>query len=347
MTRQFLIFFFCLNISTLFGQTKVSVKIDPRFEAISIFHTLATADSFEKKDQPTPSIYYKDLKEYFKIYKNNPALEWYRKLNQWDGYDIASFGIYLSNGFPFKIENSVETNYIKSATQSVFLNKFNTFYKTAHVEKFITQHRPFYNQVCKYAEDSILRSNILNDVKSFFGNSKNAEFIIYLDLLNNQGNNAIILKNKKFKGQRIQRLAYLSDTTDNLTDANPVVFNPYLNVVAHECSHFYVNDFIPNFKNRLFKIRNIFLETSKGEKLEEKEWVNELDELLVRVCVAKILEIKFGNQAGTDEINMQAKYYKLAKDLYNYFDIFIGDRKKYKTLKDFYPKILEFLESKS
>ena len=66
-------------------------------------------------------------------------------------------------------------------------------------------------------------------------------------------------------------------------------FIPLSNVVIHEISHLFVNDFIPKNKERLSIKKKLFLITSKNEVLKENEWENELDELIVRVCVSKIL----------------------------------------------------------
>ncbi|RZK63458.1 MAG: hypothetical protein EOO92_28770, partial [Pedobacter sp.] len=56
-------------ISTLsYGQKIFSVKTDNRVEALSIFFTLATADTLNTK--PTPSTYYRDVKAYFERYKD-------------------------------------------------------------------------------------------------------------------------------------------------------------------------------------------------------------------------------------------------------------------------------------
>lgn len=334
---------FIIYLQYTYGQRNFSVRIEPRMEAVSIFYTLATSDTLDIK--PSPSTYYRDFKKYFKECKNHMSMEWYRKLDKWDGYDIASLGLFLTHGYPFSLEMKPHNDYIRSAPVDTFLFYFNKFYKDCDVKKFITEHQADDSLICKNAEDTIAKSKILNYVKSFFGAAQEGSFIIYLDLLNNIGNNAIPISGTK---DRISRLAYLSDSSQHLTDDSPVVFIPHLNVISHECSHIYLNDFIPKYKERLYKIRNHFLKTTSGKILNENEWENELDELLVRVCVAKIMEIKFGQMAGMEEINNQSIHFRWAKPLYAFLgNYYCNDRKKYETFSDFYPELLNFLETKT
>ncbi|ATL49085.1 hypothetical protein COR50_18980 [Chitinophaga caeni] len=337
----------CLTIALLmaragYTQAKFTVNVDSRFEAISIFYTLATQDTLETK--PTPSRYYRDFMQYFQDCKLHPALNWYRNLDSWDGYDIASLGIFLSKKAPFALIEPLERNYIRSSHLDTFLNRLNRFYKDCNVSAFIEQHQPLYREVCKAAEDTIRKSGILQDLERFYGSHQQAEFRIYLDLLNNLGNNAIVLNNPKYRGVRISRLAYLSEDTDSLTNESPVVFKPYINVVAHECSHVYLESFITTYHDRVYAIRKLFLETSNGKTLEEDEWENEADELVVRVAVACILKLKYGTEAGRKEIENQSFHFKWAKKLYQFFDQYITQRSRYKTIEDFYPEIIKWME---
>ncbi|WP_339918096.1 DUF4932 domain-containing protein [Yeosuana marina] len=344
MKLKFILFaLFITLFNTLRAQDNLNVKVDHRMEALSIFYTLATVDTMDIK--PTPSNYYKDFKTFFERYKNHKSLNWYRNLNQWDGYDIASLGVFLSNKYPFEIEIKLEKNYIISSSKDTFLYHFNKFYKDCKVKKFIRKHKKMYASVCERAKNSIEESGILKEIQTFYGKSTDSKFVIYLDLLNNMGNNAISSNDIKFKGNRMFRLAYLNDESKNLTDESPIVFTPYLNVVTHEISHLYVQDFLQVNVKGLSEIKNLFLTASKGEKLDKSQWKNELDELIVRVCTAKILEQKFGKEEGLKEIDNQSRYYRLAKPLYGFFETYSLNRNNYKTIKDFYPKILEYLKN--
>jgi hypothetical protein len=325
-----------------YAQPLFKVKIDPRFEAISLFYTLSTVDTLNIK--PTPSTYYRDVKNHFASCRLNASLEWYRKLDKWDNFDVASFGIYLSEKYPFKVTRKIETNYIRSAPVDTFLHHLNQFYKDCGVNAFLVSHQREYDRIVAQAQDTIAKSKILEDVIAFFGQPQSGEFVIYLDLLNNLGSNALSLTGLDFQAKRLYRLAYHSDSTANLTNRDPVVFNPYLNVVAHECSHSFVNDFIPRYEQRLHNIRNLFLTTTKGTVLPESEWKNELDELIVRVCVAKVLENRDGKDAGLAEISNQARHFRLAQALYGFFDQYVLHRDRYKTLEQFYPELIAYLE---
>jgi hypothetical protein len=334
---SFLCFYLCS-----FGQTSFKVKIDPRFEAISLFYTLATADTLDIK--PTPSTYYQDVKKHFASCKLNSSLEWYRKLDKWDGFDVASFGIYLSEKYPFQVIRNIETNYIKSTEIDTFLYHLNYFYKECKVNAFLVNHKEEYARIVAHAQDTITKSKILEDVSAFYGQPQSGEFVMYLDLLNNLGSNALTLTSSEFKCKRLNRIAYHSDNSAHLTDQDPITFNPYLNVVAHECSHTFVGDFIPKYEQRLYPIRSLFLTTTKGNVLPDSEWKNELDELIVRVCVAKVLEKRNGKDAGLAEISNQAKHYKLAQPLYDFFNQYVMHRDHYETLEQFYPELIAFLE---
>jgi len=312
------LFFLCFNLSS-FAQNAFKVKIDPRMEAVSLFYTLATADTLDIK--PTPSTYYAAVKRYFAACQLHPSLNWYRKLDKWDGFDVASLGIYLSD-YPFRLNRKLETSYVKSAPVDTFLLHLNKFYQECKVKDFLIQNKGEYQRIIAHAQDTIVKSKILEDVSNFFGHPQTGEFIIYLDLLNNLGSNAIPNTDPEFKGKRLNRIAFISDSSAHLTDQDPVIFNPYLNVVAHETSHNFVGDFIPSYEQRLYAIRSLFLTTAKGKILNDSEWKNELDELIVRVCVAKIRKKQLEALLKAVEFNKEL----LNNSTTNYTDVLTAEQ---------------------
>ncbi|WP_183906796.1 DUF4932 domain-containing protein [Rufibacter immobilis] len=328
--------------NALHAKNGLTVEIDHRMEALSIFYTLATADTFDIK--PTPSTYYKDLQEYFAPFKDHRSLNWYRNLKSWDGYDIASLGLFLSDRHPLKVKVQPEGHYIVSSPVDTFLYHFNNFYKECKVGEFIRRHGDLYRSICESAKGTIDTSGILGDIQAFYGKTSPGEFAVYLDLLNNMGNNAIPSDSKKFKGKRMFRLAYLNDKAKSLTNDDAVAFTPQLNIITQEISHLFLQSFIPSYRQELFTIRNLFLTTSKGETLKESQWENEADELIVRVCTAKILEQKFGKEKGSKEIENQSRHFRLAKPMYAFFDTYTSNRNEFKTFADFYPNLLRYLE---
>lgn len=328
--------------SFAFSQKNVNVKIDPRIEAITIFYTLATRDTLDEK--PTPSTYYKDFDNYFDKYKDHKSLNWYRNLDSWDGYDLSSIGLYLSDQYPFKLKIPYNGKQLRSSDINVFLEKFNDFYKDCKVDTFLKAHKVEYSNVTKSAQDAINESGILNAVNQFYNRPSNGEVIIFVDILNNLGNNAIPIEDKRFKGMKMFKLAYLKNEDNSQTNETHVKFVPLSNVVIHEISHLFVNDFIPLYKERLMKKRNLFLTTAKNEKLKETEWENELDELIVRVCVSKILGEKYGAEAEAKEVENQSKHFKYFKEFNLFFNNYTQNRDKYENISQFYPKIIEFIE---
>lgn len=343
MSRTFFIILFFTIFNQLFAQKSVRVKIDNRIEAISIFYTLATQDTLERK--PTPSKYLYDFNNYFENYKNHKSLNWYRNLNNWDGFDLSTIGLFLNNEYPYKLEIPYAGTQLKSSDMTTFLTNFNEFYKDCAVENFIKTHKREYSKITTFAKESIIKSDVLNDVKKFYNKPSNGEIIIFADILNNLGNNAIEINDKKFTGKKIFKLAYLQDENIIQTNKTKVKFIPLSNVVMHELSHLFVNDFIPKYEERLRIKKDLFLITSKDEVLNEKEWKNELDELIVRVCVSKILGKKFGAERELKEVENQSKHYKYFKELNKFFNNYTENRDKYKNIIEFYPQILKFIEN--
>jgi hypothetical protein len=113
MKNIFFIVLYLLSFNQSFCQKNITVKIDNRIEAITIFYTLATRDTLDVK--PTPSKYYKDFNVYFEKYKNHKSLNWYRNLENWDAYDLSSIGLYLSKKYPFKLEIPYNGTQLKSS----------------------------------------------------------------------------------------------------------------------------------------------------------------------------------------------------------------------------------------
>lgn len=341
--HKFLLLLLIITASgSSYGQKNVRVEIDPRIEAITIFYTLATIDTFDRK--PTPSIYYKDFDTYFKPYKNHPSLTWYRNLARWDAYDLSSIGLYLSDSYPFQMELPYTGSQLQSADMTTFLSKFNSFYKEANIKDFIKSHKKEYARITDYTQKAILKSGLLQDVERFYNRPSDGKMVIYVDALNNQGSNAITIDHKKFVGQKIFKLGYIASDSLVTTNESPVTFMPFSNVLVHEVSHLYVSDFIPRYKDRLLKIKDVFLTTAKGKTLPESEWENELDELIVRVCVAKVLGIKYGVAAEAKEVENQSKHFKDFKAFHAFFDTYASNRARYKNITEFYPEMVRFFE---
>ena len=343
MCKQFCVILLFFVFNQLFSQKNVSVKIDKSIEAISIFYTLATKDTLERK--PTPSTYFKDFNNYFENYKNHKSINWYKNLNNWDGFDLSTIGLFLSNKYPFTVELPHGETYLKSSNMTTFLYNFNEFYKDCKVQNFIKTHKREYSKIATFAKESIIASEVLNDAKNFYNKLSTQKIIIFVDILNNLGNNAIEIHSKTYIKKKIFKLAYLQSENLIQTNNTDVQFVPLPNVVFHELSHLFVNDFVPKYNKRLSIVKKMFLITSKNEMLDEKEWQNELEELLVRVCVSKILGKKYGAERELKEVEIQSKHFKYFKGLNEFFNNYTENRVKYKTITDFYPEIIKFIEN--
>lgn len=319
----------------------MEVRVDTRVEAISIFFTLATRDSVQAV--PTPSTYYHDFNQYFEEYKNHPSVVWYRNLNHYDGWDISSIGLYMSNKAHFWLNIPYSAHYLHTADIATFLTKFNAFYKDCKVENFIKLHEGAYKKMAEFTKNSILESGILNVVQEFYQKQVPGKLVVLVEPLNNLGNNTI--SDEKLNNVRFIKLAYLTDKKATQHNEAEVKFAPLPNVIAHEVSHLYLKDFISMNKERLSKKKALFLTTAKNEVLKETEWENELDELMVRVCVTKILRIKYGLDREAQEITNQSRHFKYFKELSTFFDYYIQNQNKYKSIKAFYPEVISFIEA--
>ena len=333
-----LLFIFLINLS--FAQ--VEVKVDNRIEAVSIFYAMAIGrDSLDVK--PTPSVYLNDFDTFFKPYKNHKSLNWYRNLEKWDALDVSTIGLYLTETYPFKLKIPYEGHYLQSSKIEDFIIHLNSFYKDCKVSKFINRHQKLYKKTSRFVLDTIIKSDVLKETQKFFKTKTNDKFIIYIDLLNNHTNNAIEIN--EYKNCRQFKLAYLSKENPNSVNEKNIKFVPAFNVVIHECSHLYVSDFISSNYNRLNNIKNKFLKKPNGKILPENRWQDELDEMLVRVCVAKILGNKYGQESEKYEIDNQSKGYIHFKDLHQFITKKIEENLNYNSFKDFYPEIISFLEN--
>lgn len=339
MKNLFLLLFVFLSNLTF---AQVEVKVDNRIEAVSIFYAMAIGrDSLNIK--PTPSIYLKDFDAYFKPYKNHKSLNWYRNLEKWDAPDVSTLGLYLTENYPFKLKIPYDEHYLQSSKVEDYITHLNSFYKDCKVSKFINRHQKLYKKTSLFALDTIIKSDVLKETQKFFKTETNDKFIIYIDLLNNHTSNSIEIK--EYKNCRQFKLAYLSSGNPNSENKNSIKFVPAFNVVIHECSHLYVSDFIVANYNRLYNIKNKFLTKPNGKILPENNWQDELDEMLVRVCVAKILGKKYGVEREQSEIENQSRGYLHFKDLHLFITEKIEENPNYNSFKDFYPNIVLYLEN--
>jgi len=339
MKNLFLLLFVFLSNLTF---AQVEVKVDNRIEAVSIFYAMAIGrDSLDIK--PTPSIYLKDFDAYFKPYKNHKSLNWYRNLEKWVAPDVSTLGLYLTENYPFKLKIPYTEHYLQSSKVEDYITHLNSFYKDCKVSKFINGHQKLYKKTSLFVLDTIIKSDVLKETQKFFKTETNDKFIIYIDLLNNHTSNSIEIK--EYKNCRQFKLAYLSSENSNSANEESIKFVPAFNVVIHECSHLFVSDFISSNYNRLYNIKNKFLIKTNGKILTESRWQDELDEMLVRVCVAKILGNKYGSESEQSEIENQSRGYLHFKGLHQFITEKIEKNPNYNSFKDFYPDLVLFLEN--
>jgi len=301
----------------LLSQAPIEVKVDRRIELLRIVWNLAFEKKLPKDVKPTPSLYHDEVKAYFKKYKKHQAVKLLKDAWIFD-YSFPRVGVALDDTYQLTDTariSSWEERYGPAVIRNI-LSAIEQFAQASNYNTFFEQRKTMYRQMVSTFEKDINQKTWLKDVCQLFGCPNLKKVIIYFEPLNNCGNYEI--SNTNSNTPEIG-LAYLSDDPTQLKKEarKPVVFileNWIQRVFYHELCHYFTSALTYSSKENLQEHWQCFYEQAGQE--ESSNWINHVDETIVRAYVAYLFAESIDEKEGQAEVDRQKRNYFRVDQLY-------------------------------
>ena len=346
--KKAILFTLCIVLSiTIRAQEKLTVNVHPGVELFTIVQLLA--DQFS---DPNPSIYSKEVMDYFGKYKDHPAVTKVKNFKKvfsdltelgWTMTDFPNIKIYEPTGElnwykHYGRENVLE--YLKLCKDFANDTKFWTFYQ-AHAKQYEAWGMNIKNQ--------ILKSGVIEQLKDFYGLNADAKWYICIDPLNSWGSHAITTKdiNPQFSNVVVYNTGYFN--TKSTIENEPVFeYKGFDYLVWHEGSHIFLDSFFKKYKKEIAALAYLYNKDDEGMKRNGiGSWEYCLNENIVRSIVAAIYkqhrtEREFKRQVAKET----ASDFIYVEELAPFIIANYGANRKYKRFEDLFPAMLVMLQKK-
>lgn len=311
------------------NHSNITIKVDDRIQLLRLAYTLATIENYEKNYRPCQYLFYKNHYIPYEKYSNLPLVE---KIKNGKAYRAWLPVLGLAFNKDLTPREGLDTVALKKHFGSWYGSHLDSLSKLMINFKEKTGFKNNYEIKYEMFRDSAEKA--IKNLNPFFRTKEKYHLIIYFDPLNNIINRAIQIPSNQPDTRRI----LLANICDNPT-ADSIINKPLelkwsignRRVVIHESTHLYVGDFYDKYYTKEF-----------DEYLEQKKFddvYTNIQEIVVRGIVTKIIEINYGDEAGKYEISKQPDKSKI---VYDYLDKYLANDKM--TFEQAYKTIIKKLE---
>lgn len=301
------------------AEKNIEVKVHKNIELIRIVWTQAFSKKLPKDSRPSPSIYYDDVKDYFKKYKKHSAIKLMKKHWIYD-YSFPKIGALLNSNYEIKEKEELHSWYERYGEEVIdeFLVELKSFAEISNYNEFYQSQEKNYKLMVEDFERSINSSSWLSDVCGLFDCGDLKKVQIYFEPLNNCGNYEMG-RVKKIEGLVEIGIAYFTDNPKELSKVPPspvkLEFEEWLRrVFYHELCHYFTSSNTEDKLELFTKDYSLFFKDKTGK--EFAVWKNQIDESIVRSYVAYLYKKSVNVEEGIKEITNQGINYPQVKTIY-------------------------------
>jgi hypothetical protein len=328
-------------------QEKLIVNVHPGVELFTIVQLLA-----EKFPNPNPSVYSKEVMDYFGKYKDHPAV---LKVKGFGNVytDLTELGWTMSN-FPAIViyEPSAELNWYKNyGKENVleYIKLCRDFFNDTKFWDFYQAHTVRYEKWGENIRKQILDAGAITQLQNFYGFNADVKWYICIDPLNSWGSHAITTKNLNPQFSNI--IAYNTGYFNTKSTVQNEPFFEYKGtdyLVWHEGSHIFLNSYFKKYSKEIDELSFLFNKDDEGMKRNGiSNWEYCLNENMVRAIVGNLYktyktEREFKRQVARET----ASDFIYVEDLVPFITEKYGPNKKYKNFDVFFPEMLKMLKKK-
>ena len=332
---------------------KIDVMVDPNVEMMMILGRIAGAGPYAG-DRKINEAYVDDVDEYFKDFMYSPAA--IRLMRYQLSYQaLPEFGMYLNeddSDFKLKLNNKnflilnrwgtgfITANDVLYYKDAAFRETVRAFRKDSDFDSFFLAHQNVYEEMIDQTCVYLNKSDFESWYEDFYGIKLKEHACLYMTYMSGGGNFGISIRNKKGRvvphmvvcgGQSVENFLFLISHEFSHPRTNPVLYELAKNEKL-------INKFNEIYK----KYSDIYLRDGYGNGYSI------MGEMLNQACANKYLETIF-DEEGMEQVNRESlvgsRKYVYTPQIADFLDIYLNDRKRYKTLKDYEPELEKFLET--
>jgi len=337
------LFLFSCMTSSAFSQGLIEVRIDPRFELMSVVFRLADFNEFRRG---AVADYNQAVDTYFGPFKEHAAIRMARELRQSVAFDaIPNLAVRVRDAVSFKPLRSLEDpstrldSRWKPAVAAEFLKAMSSFAKDTKADRFFKAQEPLY----RIARDSC-RNSLLNHLdqgwfERTFGKRDRDSFTLCVALLNGPGNYGASMANDN-GGEDLYALIGTEDTPRGKTP----IFSPgYLPTLVHEFLHSFVNPWVDRHLQDLY-VAGEALNAPVIEQLKQQAYGSAptaLKESMVRAFTIRYFrDLGQENETRSQEAEHARRAFYWVTDLAGVLGEYTRRRDEYPDLEAFSPKLV-------
>lgn len=322
----------------------INVIIDPRMELLAVVQALGTYDqqfdlitnmSFNYKD---------DIMKYFSNFSKHEAVKQFDTMSR-SGFSFdapPTAMLYLSNPLNLEVKKDFDEE-LKSRATKESLNKLTKELKNFAVDtkfqEFFNSHRDFYNSVVEKNAEVIGSSNYISYLEQYYGMKQNSYNIILAPMFHSGGfGPKIEAENGLYDVYSIQGPNSLKGNIPMFGDKEGFKY-----LALHEFSHSFVNSLTEENMEEVNKYKKLY-EPIKEKMVNQAytKWDISVNEHIVRAVVARITYINSGSEVYEKVIaNEKNRGFLYIDELTKKLEDFEKNRDKYKSFKEFYPKLIK------
>jgi hypothetical protein len=323
------------------NEPRPRIAVDPRIELVGILQTLIPNNVGRTTNL---NFAYRDsVLKIFEKYKDHPAV---RLVEYYQRPSVAfefPFKAMLCVSDPFKMELifPFPEDVIKSAggedSLKIFLDALQDFATQTSFPSFWEENQEYYQKLVANV-DSTLQSKIISFNEGYYGIKLVSYDIILSPLLRSGGFGPHVLTDSGVHGYCI--LGPYQLVRGDISFGRDY----YLaNLIVHEFGHGVINPLTDEFYSQLEKYEKLYEPISfKMRMLFYGEWKTCFNEHLIRAITARyILKVYAKKWADERLVFEKEKGFIYIDPIYAELAIYEKNRKKYKTIQDFYPVLID------
>ncbi|MHC4550545.1 MAG: DUF4932 domain-containing protein [Planctomycetota bacterium] len=331
------------------AEPALAVNVDPRVELLSIIFRLAGNPEYS---QGKVASYVADVEAHFGKHRQHAAIETARRLRREYGVSfdaVMSMAVHvedartLKEAVPFSPRPAELDRRWRVADARLFLDKARRFAEETDFAGFLKEHQPLFDTAVTRFHQVVEESAGFDWFDRFFGARPGARFTVALGMLNGGACYGPRIRISRKREDLYCILGVWSTDDEGL----PRFDRDMLSTVAHEFCHSYVNWLVDKNEKKLKKAGETIypLVASEMKRQAYGNWKTMMCESLVRASVVRYVHATRGPEAAQKEVEAQVgRSFRWTPQLSELLEEYEAQRKRYKTLEAFMPRVAAFFK---
>jgi hypothetical protein len=324
------------------AQLQIKTEVYPGVELLNVIHLLS--DSVET----VQSTYTKDVKEYFKAYKDHPAVQKARELalincdfplrHAWCFYNFPEIKLHEPDTL------GAYNKYVSTAALKDYFRSCIAFYRDSRFWEFYKTYQPVYARWISSFNRNLYEAGMLASIDSFYRLKPAGRAVFTLGPMNC---NSFALSetgsiNPVYKGISTILIAYgnLGRSADT---SSPDFYRARTSqMIWHEAGHVFLADLFRKYAKQVEAVKPFF---DRNENMKKQAgtigWALYLDENITQ-AVTSYLRIHTGRAERTAELDRISNggYYVLSRSIIAFMEKEYLGTNKYRDFDAFFPVLL-------